>query len=389
MKIKIGDNSLKLRAGASTDNIDRGPRGYSAYEVAVQNGYTGTEEEWLSSLVGPRGQQGPQGETGPANTLSIGTVRRGDDASATITGDTPNQVLNLVLPKGDKGDPGEVQYGSDLLSYMRRNSNQIYYPDLDSKPNFSITTANFDDTTRNIVLGGKDVTLSDYKVLISYGIANFVLLDLSPYKTSTKVNQLHPYTQLPNGTYFVTGQGNIYISNAETYGATPGEIIYKDRTALVVIGLYGCVYYGYNTDTEEYEGGYFTTEADVQYMLEDYQKGYTVIRQTSATGGVTINNGRWYKRTHDTGVTSSTFSLVNTLSEIPDDFKARVTLRTATTFTTFTITQRDAYKLYFMGDDCANGVITGVANKYYDIEFKADGFGDVVGIVHSYELPSA
>lgn len=28
-------------------------RGYSAYEVAVLNGYTGTEEEWLESLVGP------------------------------------------------------------------------------------------------------------------------------------------------------------------------------------------------------------------------------------------------------------------------------------------------------------------------------------------------
>lgn len=27
-----------------------GPRGYSAYEIAVQNGYTGTEEEWIASL---------------------------------------------------------------------------------------------------------------------------------------------------------------------------------------------------------------------------------------------------------------------------------------------------------------------------------------------------
>lgn len=27
-----------------------GPRGFSAYEVAVQNGFIGTEEEWLASL---------------------------------------------------------------------------------------------------------------------------------------------------------------------------------------------------------------------------------------------------------------------------------------------------------------------------------------------------
>lgn len=32
----------------------------------------------------------------------------GDTASATITGDSPNQTLNLVLPKGDKGDTGEA-----------------------------------------------------------------------------------------------------------------------------------------------------------------------------------------------------------------------------------------------------------------------------------------
>ena len=38
-------------------------RGYSAYEVAVLNGYTGTEEEWLESLVGPQGPIGPDGKS--------------------------------------------------------------------------------------------------------------------------------------------------------------------------------------------------------------------------------------------------------------------------------------------------------------------------------------
>lgn len=82
----------------------RGIPGKSAYEVAVENGYVGTEEEWLASLVGPEGPEGPRG---PANTLSIGTVTKGDDAEATITGTSPNQTLNLTLPKGDKGDTGE------------------------------------------------------------------------------------------------------------------------------------------------------------------------------------------------------------------------------------------------------------------------------------------
>ena len=40
-----------------------GARGYSAYEVAVQNGFVGTEQEWLDSLVGPEGQLGPEGKS--------------------------------------------------------------------------------------------------------------------------------------------------------------------------------------------------------------------------------------------------------------------------------------------------------------------------------------
>ena len=44
-----------------------GARGYSAYEVAVLNGYTGTEEEWLASLKGEQGEPGtPFGDLTPA-----------------------------------------------------------------------------------------------------------------------------------------------------------------------------------------------------------------------------------------------------------------------------------------------------------------------------------
>ena len=77
----------------------------------------------IDGIKGPQGPAGPAGAkgadgaagqtgpAGPANTLSIGTVTKGDEARAEITGTAPNQTLNLVLPKGDKGDRGEK--GSD------------------------------------------------------------------------------------------------------------------------------------------------------------------------------------------------------------------------------------------------------------------------------------
>lgn len=54
-------------------------------------------------IPGPKGDPGP---AGPPNVLNIGTVVSGAAASATITGTTPAQTLNLVLPKGDTGATG-------------------------------------------------------------------------------------------------------------------------------------------------------------------------------------------------------------------------------------------------------------------------------------------
>lgn len=57
-----GDTGDTGPAGpAGTDGAD----GPSAYEVAVTGGYTGTEAEWLASLVGPQGEQGTEGPQGP------------------------------------------------------------------------------------------------------------------------------------------------------------------------------------------------------------------------------------------------------------------------------------------------------------------------------------
>lgn len=56
---------------------------------------------------GDNGASGSGGETTIVNpTITIGTVTNGDTANATITGDSPNYTLNLVLPKGDKGENG-------------------------------------------------------------------------------------------------------------------------------------------------------------------------------------------------------------------------------------------------------------------------------------------
>ena len=51
-------------AGADGKDGINGVDGKSAYQIATENGFTGTEAEWISSLKGPQGEQGPDGADG-------------------------------------------------------------------------------------------------------------------------------------------------------------------------------------------------------------------------------------------------------------------------------------------------------------------------------------
>ena len=137
--------------------------GYNAYQVAVKNGYEGTEEEWLLSLIGRglefqwegtrlgvrvegeteyqysndlKGEKGDRGDIGPGNILSIGKVEKGEDPQVIIEGESPEQVLNFVLPKGDKGETGEKGEqgekgikGNGIVrtQFVREDNEKVYY----------------------------------------------------------------------------------------------------------------------------------------------------------------------------------------------------------------------------------------------------------------------
>jgi len=71
-----------------TNGVD-GTDGLSAYEVAVANGFTGTITDWLTSLVGatgPAGADGADGVTGPAGVVA---------ATAPVTYDSLTQTVGI------------------------------------------------------------------------------------------------------------------------------------------------------------------------------------------------------------------------------------------------------------------------------------------------------
>ena len=59
-----------------------------------------------TGATGDIGPTGPTGATGDSPTLTIGTVTTGapgTEATASITGTSPNFILNLTIPQGPTG----------------------------------------------------------------------------------------------------------------------------------------------------------------------------------------------------------------------------------------------------------------------------------------------
>lgn len=99
LRFTMGKNpQIRLRTPVSEL---KGEQGLSAYEVALENGFEGSEEEWLLSLKGDKGERGEHGDT------------------LVIKGAYPSlDSLKEVHPVGEIGDAYAVSSGDDSLIYI-------------------------------------------------------------------------------------------------------------------------------------------------------------------------------------------------------------------------------------------------------------------------------
>lgn len=97
-------------AGSKGDKGDKGDAGLSAYQVAVQNGYSGTEAVWLTTLKGATGGVGPKGDVGPTGLQgAVGAKGATGDKGATGAAGTnatttaaATQTANGLMAAADK-----------------------------------------------------------------------------------------------------------------------------------------------------------------------------------------------------------------------------------------------------------------------------------------------
>ena len=170
----IGPQGLQGERGQDGQKGERGQDGKSAYEIAVANGYTGNETQWLESLKGRDGARGQDGRNGQsAYELADGDM---------LYGSVSEWLKTLKGAKGDKGDTGES--GRDGVGIPQK-----------------------------LTLSGNTLTLSD-------GGGSVTLP--SQAATNTPTGQPNEYeihgTGMPNGKV-AAPVGTTYVDTAATNGA--------------------------------------------------------------------------------------------------------------------------------------------------------------------------
>lgn len=93
----MADNTLTLKFDKDTTLPLLEGLGKSAYAIAVAHGFQGTEQEWLNSLRGPKGDPGDKGDPFKFSDF------------------TPEQLNAIKGKKGDPGNPGSAEQSAQFL----------------------------------------------------------------------------------------------------------------------------------------------------------------------------------------------------------------------------------------------------------------------------------
>lgn len=206
-----GDQGIQGPMGPKGDTGAKGADGYngtngiSAYEVAVVNGFTGTETEWLASLEGPQGPAGadstvpgptgPTGATGPAGP-----------------GVAPGGTAGQILVKTD---------GTDYNTYWSDN-----YANWTSQVKHEVKASESMTIGQAVYVSGFDNSSNNITVSKASNAQE---------STSSKTLGLIGSTLNANAKGFVITEG--LLSGLNTGSATAGDPVWLGTSGNLIFGL--------------------------------------------------------------------------------------------------------------------------------------------------------
>ena len=218
---------------------ETGIEGKSAYQIAVEKGFIGTETEWIASLkgeIGPMGPQGIQGKTGPQGI-------QGEIGPQGIQGEIgpigPQGIQGKIGPQGPKGD-----------SYQITETDYAAIAEMVPVPSKTSELMNDSNFITDVKLNGESVVNKDGSINLQLGN-----LDTTLGETIT-CNQ---------------AIGGISAGTTFTENTTIADII-RALLKVPVIETDGAIYYGLSRDIPTSIDGLTPVSIDRDTLLSS---GYT------------------------------------------------------------------------------------------------------------------
>ena len=250
-----GETSATLHNGA---NGEKGSDGKSAYQIAVEQGYQGSESDWLSSLKGDKGNTGAKGNPG-----QDGADGKSAYAIAVEHGYEDSEEKWLLSLKGEKGDTSERGEKGDA--------------GVDGKDGFS--------PIANVVKDGSitTITITDKNGTTTVTLTEGAAVDLAPYAKVTYVDE--KVQELSDSLTYTLQEHTLSITHLEDKSHTHENQSALDQITAAKIAQwdgFGTQINGLSTKVTVYSEKTERTLESLQKQIDNLTSGrnYTVLFQS-------------------------------------------------------------------------------------------------------------
>ena len=271
-----GETSATLHNGA---NGEKGTDGKSAYQIAVEQGYQGSESDWLSSLKGDKGDKGEKGNTGAkGNPGQDGADGKSAYAIAVEHGYEDSEEKWLLSLKGEKGDTGERgEKGDTGLQGERGERGEKGDAGVAGKDGFS--------PIANVVKDGSviTITITDKNGTTTVTLTEGAAVDLTPYAKVTYVDE--KVQELSDSLTYTLQEHTLSITHLEDKSHTHENQSALDQITAAKIAQwdgFGTQINGLSTKVTVYSEKTERTLESLQKQIDNLTSGrnYTVLFQS-------------------------------------------------------------------------------------------------------------
>ena len=274
-----GETSATLHNGA---NGEKGTDGKSAYQIAVEQGYQGSESDWLSSLKGDKGEKGNTGAKG--NPGQDGTDGKSAYAIAVEHGYEDSEDKWLLSLKGEKGDTGERGEKGDTgdrglqgVPGEKGEKGDAGVAGKDGTDGFS--------PIANVVKNGSviTITITDKNGTTTVTLTEGAAVDLAPYAKVTYVDE--KVQELSDSLTYTLQEHTLSITHLEDKSHTHENQYALDQITAAKIAqwdAFGTQINGLSTKVTVYSEKTERTLESLQKQIDNLTNGrnYTILFQS-------------------------------------------------------------------------------------------------------------